>query len=147
MLAARRTTYVQRSVTRNAVIVWYVLKGNCLTVNTLIAFLATWILKLISVAEDAIGSYLVNILAQTLALRNVETVKCRWVANLNVLKIWEKICFFLILFAVFCYSFCSLTMSAVMQNRSEGISFVEDSSSLWCDGVLLVEKFPVFVGS
>jgi hypothetical protein len=52
-----------------------VLKGNFLTVNTLDACLATWILKCIRAGENAIGSYLVNILAPTFALRNVETVK------------------------------------------------------------------------
>jgi hypothetical protein len=77
MLAAGRTTCVQRSVTRSVVIVLYVLKGNCLTVNTLDACLATWILKCLSVGEIAAGSYLVNILASTVVLRYVETVKCR----------------------------------------------------------------------
>jgi len=52
-----------------------VLKGNYLTVNTLDACVATWILKHIVVGEDATGSYLVNILAATFALRNVETVQ------------------------------------------------------------------------
>jgi hypothetical protein len=50
-------------------------KGNCLTVNTLEVYLATWILKHISAGEDAIESYLVNIHAPTFAVRNVETVK------------------------------------------------------------------------
>jgi hypothetical protein len=54
-----------------------VLKGHCLAVNILNACLATWILKHISVGEDAVGFYLVNILVQTFALRNVETVKFR----------------------------------------------------------------------
>jgi hypothetical protein len=75
-----------------------VLKGNCLTVNTLDACLATWILKHMSVGEDAVGSYLVNILAPTVALRYVETVKCRLVANVNVrhsvvLNLWKRFLF------------------------------------------------------
>jgi hypothetical protein len=59
------------------------LKGNCRTVNTLDACLATWILKHICVGEDAIGSYLVNILAPMFAVINVETVKCRWVCDIS----------------------------------------------------------------
>jgi hypothetical protein len=75
MPAARRTTCVERSVMRNAVIVRYMSIGNCLTVDTLDVCLATWILKHITVGEDAIESYLVNIHAPTFAMTNVGTVK------------------------------------------------------------------------
>jgi hypothetical protein len=59
-----------------------VLKGNFLTVNTLDTCLATRILKHICVGEDAIGSYLVNIVALMFAMINVETVKWRWVCDI-----------------------------------------------------------------
>ena len=44
-------------------------------VNTLEVCLATWIPKHICVGEDAVGSYLVNIHAPTFAMTNVETVR------------------------------------------------------------------------
>jgi hypothetical protein len=77
MPTARRTTCVQSSVMRNVVTARFKLKRNCLTVNTLHACFALWILKHIFVRRNAVKCCPVNTRVPMFVLQVVEIAKFR----------------------------------------------------------------------
>jgi hypothetical protein len=77
MPTARRTTYVRSSVMRNVVTARFKLKRNCLTVNTLHACFALWILKHMFVRKSAIKCCPVNTHAPMFVLKVVEIARFR----------------------------------------------------------------------